>query len=93
MPFLLVYMMMPNEALPLEPVYASQIRLAAMIWHLRDLADPIEALALERLLNQGINSGNTASKHFQEAAMMNRTGGLSHSCAPLSRLYNLNQPR
>jgi hypothetical protein len=29
-----------------------------VIRQLRDLADPIEALAPERLLNQGINSGN-----------------------------------
>ncbi len=27
-------------------------------WLLRNLADPTNALALERLLNQGINSGN-----------------------------------
>jgi hypothetical protein len=35
---------------------------AAIVWHLHDLADPIEALALERLLNQGINSGNVADQ-------------------------------
>ncbi len=29
---------------------------------LRDLADPTEALALERLLNQGINPGNVADQ-------------------------------
>src|SRR5712692_2694024 len=40
--------------------------LLSIIWLLRTLADPTNALALQRLLNQGINSGNVADQFLRD---------------------------
>ncbi len=42
---------------------------------LRDLADPTEALALERLLNQGINPGNVADQFLWYRVADPQVGG------------------
>jgi hypothetical protein len=45
------------------------------IWHLHDLADSTEALALERLLNQDINSGDVADQFLWDSVANLQVGG------------------
>src|SRR6266566_6509115 len=44
------------------------------LWLLRSLAGPTNALALERLLNQGIDSGNIADQFLRDGVAISQVG-------------------